>query len=529
MKPAGTACWASASAGLLRVYSVTSTQRPADTGLGLAEAVLRRRRPPPPNRPPSAAHRVAAGTAMPPIGMPMPLKVATSIQACAWGGLTLAVWAGAAPASSDSASQRGEPQRGGGVMITPKSTCGGAFCRRPLRGACGGARNLHLRRTRCAGRAAAPTHASPPCADRPSTTCAAMRWRAAVRPDHAAQGHRAAGLRAGRPDPRAGARAGPDAAPPRRATTAPATWSGATRGSPIEEDFFVNYGFLPRATQALMHPRTPRTRVAEGALGAGRRRCWTSCASAAWCTRARSTRSFAHGKAQQLVRRLAATPARSCSTACTTAACCAWRGARAACACTRRARRTPPARPTRRAALDALVDVVVAKYAPLPARDARRTGRPPARRRRRSGRGDRARALARAKARLPQAAVDGVDWYWPAGENPASRRHAPDDARAPARALRPRRLGPPPLRAAVGLGLPLRGLHAGAEARARLLRAAAAVARPGHRLGQPGRSPTAGSRPTLGYVAGKPPREAALSAGAGGGARSACGSFLAPR
>ena len=27
----------------------------------------------------------------------------------------------------------------------------------------------------------------------------------------------------------------------------------------IEEDFFVNYGFLPRATQALMHPRTPRT------------------------------------------------------------------------------------------------------------------------------------------------------------------------------------------------------------------------------------------------------------------------------
>jgi len=26
----------------------------------------------------------------------------------------------------------------------------------------------------------------------------------------------------------------------------------------IEEDFFVNYGFLPRATQALMHPRTAR-------------------------------------------------------------------------------------------------------------------------------------------------------------------------------------------------------------------------------------------------------------------------------
>ena len=38
-KPAGTLCWASASCGLLRVYSVTSTQRPGDIGLGLAEAV----------------------------------------------------------------------------------------------------------------------------------------------------------------------------------------------------------------------------------------------------------------------------------------------------------------------------------------------------------------------------------------------------------------------------------------------------------------------------------------------------------
>lgn len=27
---------------------------------------------------------------------------------------------------------------------------------------------------------------------------------------------------------------------------------------PVEEDFFVNYGFLPRAHHALMHPRTPR-------------------------------------------------------------------------------------------------------------------------------------------------------------------------------------------------------------------------------------------------------------------------------
>src|SRR5271170_5535196 len=29
---------------------------------------------------------------------------------------------------------------------------------------------------------------------------------------------------------------------------------------PLEEDFFVNYGFLPRAHSGLMHPRTPRSR-----------------------------------------------------------------------------------------------------------------------------------------------------------------------------------------------------------------------------------------------------------------------------
>ena len=37
-------------------------------------------------------------------------------------------------------------------------------------------------------------------------------------------------------------------------------------------------------------------------------------------------------------------------------------------------------------------------------------------------------ALARAKARLPSAEVDGLRWFWPAGENPASRRHAVPDA-----------------------------------------------------------------------------------------------------
>jgi uncharacterized protein YcaQ len=79
------------------------------------------------------------------------------------------------------------------------------------------------------------------------------------------------------------------------------------------------------------------------------------------------------------------------------------------------------------AAIDRLVDVIVAKYAPLPAaslgslvhRLAPAAPQWAARRRA---------ALARSKVRLPQARVDGSDWFWPAGENPASRRHAADDA-----------------------------------------------------------------------------------------------------
>ncbi len=79
------------------------------------------------------------------------------------------------------------------------------------------------------------------------------------------------------------------------------------------------------------------------------------------------------------------------------------------------------------AAMDALVDVIVAKYAPLPAASFSqlvmhlRAAAPQW--------GDaRQAALARAKQRLPSAVVDGVTWVWPAGENPASKRFQPDDA-----------------------------------------------------------------------------------------------------
>jgi uncharacterized protein YcaQ len=79
------------------------------------------------------------------------------------------------------------------------------------------------------------------------------------------------------------------------------------------------------------------------------------------------------------------------------------------------------------AAMDALVDAVVAKYAPLQAPSLSQlvmflAAAAPQWRDERKG------ALARARRRLPHASVDGIDWFWPAGENPASRRHAVDDA-----------------------------------------------------------------------------------------------------
>ena len=80
---------------------------------------------------------------------------------------------------------------------------------------------------------------------------------------------------------------------------------------------------------------------------------------------------------------------------------------------------------TRRARLDALVDVVVAKYAPLTASGLNRLVK-----RLRYGVPQWAtglnRAVQRARQRLSHAHVDGVDWYWPPHEEPAAAE--PDEA-----------------------------------------------------------------------------------------------------
>ncbi len=192
----------------------------------------------------------------------------------------------------------------------------------------------------------------------------------------------------------------------------------------VEEDFFVNYGFLPRATHALCHPRTARTVWPKAT--------WTQARAVLDFVRERGVvhprevdAQFQHGKSlngfggssnasTQLLDGMH------------------YRGL------LRVARReggvrlyaARPEQPTAAdaaAVLDTLVDVVVAKYAPLPERSLGelvshlRAAVPQWTDLRRA-------ALARAKVRLPSALAGGLRWYWPAGENPASRRHAVPEA-----------------------------------------------------------------------------------------------------
>jgi hypothetical protein len=76
--------------------------------------------------------------------------------------------------------------------------------------------------------------------------------------------------------------------------------------------------------------------------------------------------------------------------------------------------------------MDALIDVIVRKYAPLSAStlgslvNRLQYGAP-------QWANDRAAALKRAKQRLGHAHVEGIEWYWPLEERPQSSRWRPDD------------------------------------------------------------------------------------------------------
>ena len=200
----------------------------------------------------------------------------------------------------------------------------------------------------------------------------------------------------------------------------------------VEEDFFLTYGFVTRSVQALMHPRSEsgvpadspapwpaeRRKRAQLLLEFVRRR---------GAVHPRDVDAhFAHGTVKSY-----------------------WGGSSNAttqlldamhyCGLLRVARRDagirvytahqhglgPADEAERRARIDALVDVAVGIYAPLPEPCLAwfirklRFAVP-------QWHGELKNALKRARQRLSQAPVDGVEWYWPAGEDAAG--HEPQDA-----------------------------------------------------------------------------------------------------
>jgi uncharacterized protein len=200
----------------------------------------------------------------------------------------------------------------------------------------------------------------------------------------------------------------------------------------LEEDFFVNYGFLPRIHHALMHPRTVKRRSSpkrarqtqeilefvrergvvhprevDAHFAHGRVTNWFGGSSNA------STQLLDHMHYRGLLRvarRDGGTRVYVARDAALAQIPLAPKDAKALVA----------------AKMDALVDVIVRKYAPLPGGSLANLvnrlqhGAPQWARERRA-------ALVRAKERLPHARVEGIDWYWPAEERPQSARWRLDD------------------------------------------------------------------------------------------------------
>jgi uncharacterized protein YcaQ len=195
---------------------------------------------------------------------------------------------------------------------------------------------------------------------------------------------------------------------------------------PVEEDALVNYGFLPRRHLALMHPR----RVARQWDAATKRRAAEVLAFVRehGPTHPRLVEErFAHGRRTN-----------------------AWGGTgnatthlldgmhyRGMLRIKRRDNGTRIYEAVEHATVDdsaearttrarALLDLVVRKYAPLPSASlgylvrllgygAPHLG------------GELHRTLAEARAALASARVEATTWYWPADENPRSKRYVPDD------------------------------------------------------------------------------------------------------
>jgi uncharacterized protein YcaQ len=196
---------------------------------------------------------------------------------------------------------------------------------------------------------------------------------------------------------------------------------------PVEEDFFVNYGFVGREHQALMHPRAART-----AWSAERRR------------QARAVLDFVRERGPVHPSQVAARFDHGKTTN--------WFGGstnastqlldgmhyRGMLRVARRdggvriyAAREPwpklPGATQSQARLDALLDLAVRTYAPLPSASLGHLASALCLFAAPQWRADRARMLAHARQRLARMRIGGVDWYWPADEDPRSARHVPHE------------------------------------------------------------------------------------------------------
>jgi uncharacterized protein YcaQ len=190
----------------------------------------------------------------------------------------------------------------------------------------------------------------------------------------------------------------------------------------IEEDLFINYGFLPRSIHALMHPRATNRRLAKMTK---REQALVDFVRERGDAHPRDVdRHFSHGTVTNYW---------GGSSSATTHMLDAlhYRGVLRV---VRRAdgirvygvreQRASDSAVDTGERLDALIDVIVGKYAPLPAQSLSGTvgrlryGVPQWRR-------HVAAALARARRRLRHAHIAGHEWYWPAGED--AQRHGVDE------------------------------------------------------------------------------------------------------
>ena len=191
----------------------------------------------------------------------------------------------------------------------------------------------------------------------------------------------------------------------------------------VEEDFFVNYGFVTGAVQALMHPR-PDSRAQRK-----REQLLLDFVEARGSVHPReveehfaqgSVRNYWGGSSHATTQMLDALHYRGKLRV-------ARREKGIRVYRTHRHEATPLDKATRRARIDALVDVVVNLYAPLPGGSLSYYVR---RLRYAVPQWDKeiTLALGRARERLAQARVDGVNWFWPNEENPR-QAFAPETVR----------------------------------------------------------------------------------------------------